>query len=41
MLEGGAVIQRYLHRLERWVCVKLIQFNKAKLKVLHLGQSQT
>lgn len=38
MLEGGTVIQRYLHRLERWVHVKLIQFSKAKLKVLHLGQ---
>lgn len=35
MLEGESVIQRDLHG---WVHVKLIQFSKAKLKVLHLGQ---
>lgn len=31
-------IQRDLDRFERWACVNLVKFNKAKLKILHLGQ---
>ncbi|KAK4827294.1 hypothetical protein QYF61_016521 [Mycteria americana] len=37
MLEGGDSIQRDLERLERWACVKLMKFKKAKCKVLHMS----
>ena len=37
--EGRNAIQRYLNRLERWACVDIMNFNMAKCKALHLGQS--
>ncbi|GAB0180436.1 hypothetical protein GRJ2_000508900 [Grus japonensis] len=38
MLEGRDAIQKHLGRLERWARAKCMKFNKAKCKVLHMGQ---
>lgn len=37
--EGCAAIQRALNRVEKWADRNLVEFNKEKCKILHLGRN--